>query len=118
MALLRVHILIIIFLHRVGTESVCGELFFSSFFLFFFFQAEDGIRDLIVTGVQTCALPICLSFPGILTEPLAITGTGPSMNSNSLPLWGPSLIQGPQDGIDSRIDSSETPFYKSNLIND
>src|SRR5206468_9250570 len=27
---------------------------------FFFFQAEDGIRDLIVTGVQTCALPICL----------------------------------------------------------
>src|SRR2546421_1486528 len=26
--------------------------------VFFFFQAEDGIRDLIVTGVQTCALPI------------------------------------------------------------
>src|SRR2546421_6386437 len=28
------------------------------FLFFFFFQAEDGIRDLIVTGVQTCALPI------------------------------------------------------------
>src|SRR2546430_13503232 len=28
----------------------------------FFFQAEDGIRDLTVTGVQTCALPISLSF--------------------------------------------------------
>src|SRR2546430_3672143 len=27
-------------------------------FFFFFFQAEDGIRDLTVTGVQTCALPI------------------------------------------------------------
>ena len=27
-------------------------------FLFFFFQAEDGIRDRNVTGVQTCALPI------------------------------------------------------------
>src|SRR5690349_23197587 len=27
---------------------------------FFFFQAEDGIRDLYVTGVQTCALPISL----------------------------------------------------------
>src|SRR5690349_4899194 len=27
-------------------------------FIFFFFQAEDGIRDLYVTGVQTCALPI------------------------------------------------------------
>src|SRR5205809_3142547 len=29
-----------------------------SFFCFFFFQAEDGIRDVAVTGVQTCALPI------------------------------------------------------------
>src|SRR5256885_3607228 len=28
---------------------------------FFFFQAEDGIRDYKVTGVQTCALPICLA---------------------------------------------------------
>src|SRR2546430_17230630 len=28
------------------------------FYDFFFFQAEDGIRDLTVTGVQTCALPI------------------------------------------------------------
>src|SRR2546430_6117963 len=28
-------------------------------YFFFFFQAEDGIRDLTVTGVQTCALPIC-----------------------------------------------------------
>src|SRR6266496_1358303 len=27
-------------------------------YFFFFFQAEDGIRDLYVTGVQTCALPI------------------------------------------------------------
>src|SRR6266496_6040841 len=32
--------------------SRCGYCFF------FFFQAEDGIRDLYVTGVQTCALPI------------------------------------------------------------
>src|SRR5438128_2975112 len=31
------------------------------FFFFFFFQAEDGIRDATVTGVQTCALPICKS---------------------------------------------------------
>ena len=30
----------------------------SGFCLFFFFQAEDGIRDWSVTGVQTCALPI------------------------------------------------------------
>src|SRR5687767_15556782 len=30
----------------------------------FFFQAEDGIRDKLVTGVQTCALPICTTFTG------------------------------------------------------
>src|SRR6266496_6030522 len=29
---------------------------------FFFFQAEDGIRDLYVTGVQTCALPILIAW--------------------------------------------------------
>src|SRR2546430_10416202 len=33
--------------------------------VFFFFQAEDGIRDLTVTGVQTCALPISGSNPAI-----------------------------------------------------
>src|SRR5437762_8577244 len=45
--------------------SVCWREKFSSSvfsarlsFLFFFFQAEDGIRDTSVTGVQTCALPI------------------------------------------------------------
>src|SRR5256884_3181007 len=31
-------------------------------YIYFFFQAEDGIRDVAVTGVQTCALPI---YPGI-----------------------------------------------------
>src|SRR5216683_7492978 len=34
---------------------------------FFFFQAEDGIRDLIVTGVQTCALPISARAPSSTT---------------------------------------------------
>ena len=32
---------------------------------FFFFQAEDGIRDWSVTGVQTCALPICWGYGGV-----------------------------------------------------
>src|SRR5205807_3090051 len=35
---------------------------------FFFFQAEDGIRDYKVTGVQTCALPISDVAPGYLPE--------------------------------------------------
>src|SRR2546421_4575634 len=38
-------------------RSVC----YAVYLFFFFFQAEDGIRDLIVTGVQTCALPISVS---------------------------------------------------------
>src|SRR5256884_9746211 len=38
--------------------------------VFFFFQAEDGIRDVAVTGVQTCALPIACCAP-----------TGPSRSS-------------------------------------
>src|SRR5690606_40284691 len=38
--------------------SVCLFIMF-----FFFFQAEDGIRDFHVTGVQTCALPISIIFP-------------------------------------------------------
>src|SRR5258707_7810429 len=35
---------------------------------FFFFQAEDGIRDIGVTGVQTCALPISLAVHLISTD--------------------------------------------------
>src|SRR5256885_3706066 len=36
--------------------------------IFFFFQAEDGIRDYKVTGVQTCALPICPPRPRPLRD--------------------------------------------------
>src|SRR5438046_9779038 len=43
-------------------------------FLFFFFQAEDGIRDWSVTGVQTCALPICNHAVDILHPDLATSG--------------------------------------------
>src|SRR2546430_4381885 len=38
--------------------GVQREMRLALIFIFFFFQAEDGIRDLTVTGVQTCALPI------------------------------------------------------------
>src|SRR5258707_11186797 len=39
-----------IVIHRIIIACIC--------LIFFFFQAEDGIRDIGVTGVQTCALPI------------------------------------------------------------
>src|SRR3989339_1310868 len=44
-----------------GPERVCFKLkilCISKLLILFFFQAEDGIRDWSVTGVQTCALPI------------------------------------------------------------
>src|SRR3989449_435163 len=50
---------------------------------FFFFQAEDGIRDVAVTGVQTCALPIsCSSY---------ITGAGLPIYWNAMPHSGVQL---------------------------
>src|SRR3989442_2354244 len=42
--------------------------------LFFFFQAEDGIRDADVTGVQTCALPISSSWARALAASFRISG--------------------------------------------
>src|SRR2546423_9718744 len=35
-----------------------SSVYSHALYVFFFFQAEDGIRDKLVTGVQTCALPI------------------------------------------------------------
>src|SRR5260370_26980608 len=52
--------------------------------LFFFFQAEDGIRDSSVTGVQTCALPI--SLPRATTNE-SITKNWPSLPKNISPKW-------------------------------
>src|SRR5690606_39747623 len=39
-------------------DAFCPIFPYVTLYLFFFFQAEDGIRDFHVTGVQTCALPI------------------------------------------------------------
>src|SRR6478752_3665253 len=45
--------------------------------LFFFVQAEDGIRDVAVTGVQTCALPISgAGKVALVTNATPLTGTG------------------------------------------
>src|SRR2546430_5982251 len=46
-----------------------------SVFFFFFFQAEDGIRDLTVTGVQTCALPISLTVATVTVNGYVVTVT-------------------------------------------
>src|SRR2546430_15532040 len=61
---------------------------------FFFFQAEDGIRDLTVTGVQTCALPISpirsTSWPPATTASGASTSRAPARcrrECTGIPAW-------------------------------
>src|ERR1022692_2048095 len=52
------------------------------FLFFFFFQAEDGIRDYKVTGVQTCALPIWGKINGsIADDPSALLRGGLRYNN-------------------------------------
>src|SRR5437762_5899899 len=65
----------------------------ASLFMFVFFQAEDGIQDTSVTGVQTCALPIFKGSPEIYLVigkaahgQLAVFGSEPGEPSYS-PLW-------------------------------
>src|SRR5207248_6615843 len=57
----------------------------SLFFIFFFFQAEDGIRDRTVTGVQTCALPIydrvCFLVPNAIVQLHPHGNVGPGLSA-------------------------------------
>src|SRR6266540_5450448 len=57
---------------------------------FFFFQAEDGIRDRDVTGVQTCALPISQAPAGQVhkAEPGASLPGSPGFSVNGHPYLG------------------------------
>ena len=50
--------------------------------LFFFFQAEDGIRDRLVTGVQTCALPISDVF--VENETVTVIGENLTMEADTV----------------------------------
>src|SRR2546429_3746672 len=68
---------------------------------FFFFQAEDGIRDVAVTGVQTCALPISERFfdalaAGNINLAYQLWNPGPSYTMKDFVAdWGPEGYYGP-----------------------
>src|SRR2546430_9511748 len=55
--------------HKAATSTRLGCLFF--------FQAEDGIRDLTVTGVQTCALPIWAVVPSPVHRTILLVTSDP-----------------------------------------
>src|SRR3989449_5332053 len=56
----------------LGVICLVGPFTLCFLCLFFFFQAEDGIRDVAVTGVQTCALPISRQAGGERDQPVLV----------------------------------------------
>src|SRR5439155_5201416 len=54
----------------ICVRNICMFSWFLFVLFFFFFQAEDGIRDGHVTGVQTCALPIYVFLSSAVTQTL------------------------------------------------
>src|SRR5438094_1274435 len=65
-------------------------------YFFFFFQAEDGIRDRTVTGVQTCALPISSGQINLSVLPAGVgmtLGAGAISLGNGAPASGSVIVQ-------------------------
>src|SRR5690606_39871563 len=82
---------------------------------FFFFQAEDGIRDFHVTGVQTCALPILLGTgtnAAIRDQEITVTETGTEHALRIVVARGPVILRvGSTSGGDDYI--TETTLGRS-----
>src|SRR5216683_3830607 len=75
-------------------------------FFFFFFQAEDGIRDLIVTGVQTCALPISPSAKPVVSRPKR-------HSQSSAKLWLTLLTLRASHAVTSPLATSSAQVYSA-----
>ena len=60
------------------------QLYFCFFFFVFFFQAEDGIRDRDVTGVQTCALPISIGKPNPVSSSRFCSEISPNRSAKQI----------------------------------
>src|SRR6266542_5264862 len=82
-------------------------------FFFFFFQAEDGIRDATVTGVQTCALPIWVRIAdglvviGVLAQLLDAAMEVAQHRIQIDDLLAPDLENDPQDAVSRRMLRSD-----------
>src|SRR2546425_5352154 len=80
--------------------------------VFFFFQAEDGIRDLTVTAVQTCALPISTPREGqtfveqrLPDESLALAGRGGAGQ------WGRGIRRSEERRVGKECRSRWSPYH-------
>src|SRR5947208_17177518 len=67
----------------------------------FFFQAEDGIRDDLVTGVQTCALPIWV--PSEILMPMSSTATRSEMSITTPMSCSMRMMVVPHSSLTSRM---------------
>src|SRR3712207_7702080 len=75
--------------------------------LFFFFQAEDGIRDIGVTGVQTCALPICTG--SALPEDLVLGGLGAGADDEQVDVDVVRAGERPGDAVGDVLGDQRLP---------
>src|SRR5690606_2533618 len=83
---------------------------------FFFFQAEDGIRDFHVTGVQTCALPILVIGPEV---PL-VAGAADAVRKEGIACFGPSAsaarIEGSKAFAKEVMTAAGVPTARSEVV--
>src|SRR5256885_5933994 len=87
--------------------------------MFFFFQAEDGIRDYKVTGVQTCALPIFLRVQGgrLLVRREGLRSTAEVRQRVAFHLEGRGIVRPePQEFPDGLEDRKSTRLNSSHLV--
>src|SRR2546425_9121587 len=94
--------------------------------IFFFFQAEDGIRDKLVTGVQTCALPIssvaiaagsCTLIiavgtrPPVITAPAKIWSMDAACTASTLGVWPLSRLRSEERRVGKECRSRWSPYH-------
>ena len=81
------------------------------FFVFFFFQAEDGIRDIGVTGVQTCALPIFQSSAGASLSYGSSLGTESFVESSRETAQAGFLYRSEERRVGKECRSRWSPYH-------
>src|SRR5256884_4094485 len=83
---------------------------------FFFFQAEDGIRDVAVTGVQTCALPISSKARKRLSVVAPINTTPPAVTIDP-PRFGVPVVVFSSSTLPSATFQTISPLFTSTAFN-
>src|SRR5256885_6168826 len=86
-------------------------VFVSLVLFFFFFQAEDGIRDYKVTGVQTCALPISGATPRNCDSAARPTSTACSARMSCVCATASSASRSEERRVGKECRSRWSPYH-------